>query len=272
MGPYVPLVDYPAVGSLTESSQAGDLPAESSCGQFPSGVFPSGNSTNITSHPSQFPVQYWNTGTASPPNLNCGNSTSGTFTPEIFYVATQFTTQVKASGEPGTGNPSPCAAQDTLTGGGSNSNPCIQIFAQAEQNNSTWQPPMPLTIVGQGFGYLSGVPWVGPSPAYVDIQAYSAQPPAGSLLWDTAFGTCQVYIADWTDSSISLLVGLPQNPENVASNPLSPATDMSPQTFFCLAAQGSYLQVKVTNPQATTNTGTLAAAQNVLAPGSTTPY
>jgi hypothetical protein len=107
----------------------------------------------------------------------------------------------------------------------------MQTFAQAPQNNSAWQPPLPLTIVGQGFGYLSGLPWVGLNPPKVDIQAYS-QPPfdAADLLWDTANGSCQVYISDWTDSRISLLVGLPQSPVNNAGQPLSPLLDMSPQT------------------------------------------
>jgi hypothetical protein len=74
-------------------------------------------------------------------------------------------------------------------------------------------------------------------------------------------GNCQIYIADWTDTSISLLVGLPQSALNSQQVPLSPFTDMGPQTFFqqtpvstCPVAAGDNINVMVTNPQSGNST------------------
>jgi hypothetical protein len=284
MGPYVPMVDYIAVGALTESAQtgcgtpghaacpdalppppalqAGDLPSQESCGQFPvnavSGtpIFPQNNSAN-SSMQALFPTQYWpntNGGTTLPPNLNC-SSGSSTFTPEIDYVGTEFTIQAMISGEPGyssnpTTTPSPCASVDTAVGS-SNSNPCMQVIKQKLQDANTYQPPLPLTIIGSGFGYLAGLPWAGTNPPYVLIQDVTAN-------WSTNdgnVGNCQVYISDWTDTSISLLLGLPQSVENGAGTQVSPLTEMSPASFFqsapagtCPVAALDKINVTVTNP------------------------
>jgi hypothetical protein len=50
-------------------------------------------------------------------------------------------------------------------------NPCIQIIAEATQaENITYQPPLPLKIVGTGFGYLpSPLPWAGTLPLVVGM-------------------------------------------------------------------------------------------------------
>jgi len=67
-------------------------------------IFPQNNAAN-SSIQALFPVQYWpntnpNGSGTLPPQLNCGSG-SGIFTPQIDYVATQFTTQAMISGEPG---------------------------------------------------------------------------------------------------------------------------------------------------------------------------
>ncbi len=157
----------------------------------------------------------------------------------------------------------------------------VQQATQTEAN--TYQPPLPLTVVGQGFGYISNLPQLQyyTQPAntqYIDVQevAYPG-PPNGTVIWDTAniTGNCQVYIADWTDNAISLLLGVPEGIKNSNGNPLYPLTDMSPQTFFqqapasaCPITAGYYLNVTVTNPQSATP-GTPAATQ-ILSTG--TPY
>jgi hypothetical protein len=132
-------------------------------------------------------------------------------------------------GNPG-GSNSPCNQPDTIA----SANPCIQIIAQAPQTETVpYQPPLPLTIVGTGFGYLPGLPTVTqyPRPSYIDIQEWTPpgpNQPGATKLWDTASatGNCQVYIADWTDTTISLLLGLPVGPQNANELPLSVLTDM----------------------------------------------
>ena len=297
MGPYVPLVDYIAVGALTEAAQnggcgtpgyaacpdalppppalqAGDLPSQGSCRQFPvsatgQSIFPLGNGAS-SSIQALFPVQYWpntnpNGSGTQPPQLNCSSAGSGSaaFTPQMDFSATEFTTQAMISTEPGYGTPSPCSYEDTLSGG-ANSNPCIQVIKQEVQDSSQYQPPLPLTIVGAGFGYLSGLPWAGTSPPNVVVSDDDASH-GGLNPWSTngatgSLGNCQVYISDWTDSTISLLVGLPQSIENGAHTVLSPLTDMSPSSFFqvapastCPVARLDNINVTVTNPQQSAN-------------------
>ena len=163
----------------------------------------------------------------------------------------------------------------------------MQVIAQATQvEANTYQPPLPLTIVGQGFGFLSNLPqlqyYTQPtSTQYIEIQEWTAAPPNGQKVWDTAnsTGNCQVYIADWTDTAISLLVGLPYGVQNLNNAPLNPLTDMSPQTFFqltsgtvaCPITQGYYLNVRITNPQSGTPTSGYAA-QVISSTTGTTPY
>ena len=235
----------PALLPPPPALQAGDLPA---AGTFPAGVYPGSNIDIFTNNtpPNQqswFPQQYWPNeypGTTGPPNLNCtpgAGTPQPTFQPTIDFVATQFQTQVRQSTEPAHNSPY-CQDQDT-TG---SPNLCVQMFNQLPQTElNTWQPPLPLTIVGQGFGYLSGLPWAGASPTnpcsspvsplcYVVIEDNEAR--GGN--WTTASGTCEVYISDWTDGSISLQVGLPVNQTDGSSQSvvLSPLTDFSPWTVF----------------------------------------
>jgi hypothetical protein len=240
-----------------------------------------------------FPTQYWpntNGGTTNPPNVNCATvgSSSGSFTPAVDFVATQFTTQVQVSGEPGAGNPSPCDSPDALTRNGVNSNGCIQVIRQKPQQEiNTYYPPLPLTIIGSSFGYLSGLPWVGTNPPNIVISDDGASNPSNPTPWSTNdgnLGNCQVYISDWTDGRISLQVGLPQSlTDNQGLVTLSPLTDMGPLTFFqlssgtvnCPVSVNDNIQVTVINPQQPQNTpGKLAkpSGTTVLSILNTTPF
>ncbi len=314
MGPYVPLVDYPLVGSLTNQTQqnCGDscnvlppppvlqqanLPQEDSCGSFPTDS--SGNPILAVGNSAQsgaqalFPTQYWptNGGATTPPYLNCpaGGTSGSSVTPSIDFVATQFTTQVQSDSQDPSGV---CALSDASNGSGGSTNPCIQIIQQkTEQEVNTYQPAIPLTIVGSGFGYLSGLPWAG-------VQSAGVQPPyivvsndGGSGThpsWNTGdggLGACQMYIADWTDSSISVLVGLPQSATNSTGLSLSPLTDMDPVSFFqqtpvsnCPIAINANtgapdnISVTVTNPQSgNTNSSQATLKFPVLVTG-TAPF
>jgi hypothetical protein len=94
----------------------------------------------------------------------------------------------------------------------------------------------------------------------------------GTKRWSTGDGTCAVYISDWTDSAISLQVGLPTTPVNYNGAPLYAITDMSPLTFFapssgvsCSISPGDSLTFTVTNPQQPGNT----AAQVTVTVGGT---
>ncbi len=303
MGPYVPLVDYPLVGSLMNPTQHGcgdscnvlppppvlqavNLPAEDSCGLFPTDT--SGNPILALGNGAQngtqalFPTQYWPTGgTTTPPNLNCpaSNPSGSKVTPSIDFVATQFTTQVQSTSQDSGGA---CAHPDTSN----NTNPCIQVIQQiTEQESITYQPPLPLTIVGSGFGYLPGLPWAGTAPSTVLITNDGASGTHNT--WSTNdgnLGNCQVYIADWTDTSISLLVGLPNSATNFNGLVLSPLTDMGPLAFFqqtpvstCPIAINSVthapdnINVTVTNPQSL-QSETLPNAVGVKPTGTTPIY
>jgi hypothetical protein len=286
MGPYLPLASYPTVSSLLTPSPplgSGSFPSEGSCTALSVNSphpFPSGNLANI-SQLSQFPVQYFSNSAQAPPYLNCGNGSS-TFLPEIYYAGTQFTVEAVASGEPGYVPPpsfsatSPCDYPDAASGG-LNTNPCIQIIQQATENESTtaYQPPLPLTIIGKGFGYLSGLPQASGSPNYLTIQDNTAG-------WVTTSGACQVFILDWNDTLISVLLGLPPNHtvKNGEGQFLNPLADMSPASFFqgtsgtvgCAVKPGDSLTVTVANPQQPANTGSLAEPVIVGAYSTTTPY
>ncbi len=288
MGPYVPQLDYAAVGAFTNEAQntcgvpgdtpllcpalfpppaalqLGDLPAT---GGFTS-HFPGAN-MNILATASQqswFPQQYWpgeNGGTTNPPNLNCSVGSSS-FTPQIDFVATQFSTQVLQSGVPTAAN-NYCTNADTTA----SPNPCVQTFQQAQQTEvNAYQPPLPVTIVGSGFGYLSGLPWAGtlPAPANLVVQDTTQG-------WSTGSGACVLYVSDWTDNAISLQVGLPTTPENSNHLLLYPLTDMSPLTFFapassvpCLISPGDSLTFTVKNQQQPGNTSAVVSVTAVGTP------
>jgi len=156
---------------------------------------------------------------------------------------------------------------------------CTNIAAQSDQTTggeaSPGQPPpVPVAIVGSGFGYLPQLlPFAGQAssltgPGGVSLLriqdcAEGAQCPP--FTWDTAGSTAsQVYIANWTDTSIWLDLNLPIDSTDIylqsLGQYLSPVSDVSTLTFFlstgspansmgCPVNSGDQLTFTVGNPQ-----------------------
>lgn len=276
MGPYVPLVDY-VDGSNTSMTglppqvqdQQIQLADPAKCGALPSGAFP-GQNAPTTSVPLDWPNQSWpNLPSPASPNLVCPSLLPPPNPPAIDFVATQFPTPVNTS--------------SVATNCGHTPNNCTQVILQKPQTTekaagSTWQPPLPVTIVGSGFGFLPNLPQLmascaSPSncPNLLEIYDDNASA-AHTSTWDTSSGAdCQVYIANWTDTSISLVVNLQTQLQNgyeglyqLGPPPvyLSPLSDISPWAFPAVAPSSStgcpvayqdHLKFTITNPQTTTN-------------------
>jgi hypothetical protein len=123
------------------------------------------------------------------------------------------------------------------------------LTPQSDAFTSATPPPVPITIVGTGFGYLPGVyvsglgyqilPFAGPASSLVTsggtsiLRIQDLAGPDNQTPWDTAANpACQLYLANWTDSSISLDVNLPQGVTDLYGDALSPLSDFSPMTLF----------------------------------------
>ena len=133
-----------------------------------------------------------------------------------------------------------------------------------------------MNIVGSGFGYLpQPLPFAGPAsslaPAgstYLRIRDCANDQSCSSPIWDTASSlapACQVYIANWTDTSIWLEVNLPVDTQDYYQfnlrlpSTVSPLADVTPLAFFpsttgqnqmgCAIMIGDYLSFTVGNPQ-----------------------
>jgi hypothetical protein len=245
MGPYVPLVDYIDPNNLPQPAGVLSLPSASSCGLLPSNATPSLNNPTGENQ-LNFPQQYW---PSSPiDSLNCGAVTA--LLPEIYFAATQFAT-------PATTQFGQSCANATQP------NPCNQIIEQTPQTTEsfgTWQPPLPVTIVGTNFGFLpsGNLPQAVASSNYVEVSDDGA---GSGLPWDTNnFASCQMYIANWTNASVTLAANLPVGVTDLYQTAvvLSPLADVSPLTFGaappfsttgCPVASGDNLTFTVTNPQ-----------------------
>jgi hypothetical protein len=260
MGPYVPLVDFWTPPATPTVAPVLPLPSASACGVLPSNAKPTINPIVGLNNQQNFPQQYWQSQGNSPLYLNCG--TSGATSPQILFATTEWPFSTPASQL----NP-PCTTSP---------NPCTNVVSQSLPAPilSEGAPPLPVNIVGSGFGYLpQPLPFAGP--------AASLQGPGGSQLltisdnggssWSTDPGSlaykasCQVYIANWTDTSIWLEVNLPVDTVDYyqrnmgLSSAISPLTDASPMTFFpsttnqnqmdCPVVSGDVMKFTVTNPQ-----------------------
>jgi len=157
--------------------------------------------------------------------------------------------------------------------------------------SGTLQPPTPITIVGSGFGYLPNLPQLmtscggGVSCAsnYLEVSDCAAGNicPPHAYAWDTSGGApCQVYIADWSDTSISIIANLPTGVTDLYSGAtLSPLSDFSPLTlmpasgasFGCAVAADDTLTITVINPQNPSAGGTLNIIPASVFPAGTTP-
>ncbi len=281
MGPYVPLVDYVDPNDTTilphsAPSSTSGLPSAGACGLLPAKV-PAGNgplylsSTTLDcgsgSNCTNWPNQSWPgvTGGVSPP-LVC--STTSPNTPQIDFVATQFPVPVDASL-----TTYPTSPQSCNTSYLTQTTPCSQIVFQTPQStgvsSGTLPPPVPITLMGVGFGYLPNLPQLmtscttSCSSNYLEIIDNGAG--SGTSGWDTSNGAnCQVYIANWTDSTISILANLPVNVTdsyNSGTTPVSPLSDFTPWTLMPTSTPpcpigynvttltGDLLKFIVTNPQ-----------------------
>ena len=141
--------------------------------------------------------------------LNCGPGTPGST--EIFFATTERTTFTLAVPDDACGQNYPWPLI----------NPCTQIVAQSAQGTyeypqGMWQPPLAVRIVGQGSGYMPApmslplvLPSCGGSSCGTNyLQVHNAEADGSS--WDTALNAqCQMYIYNWTDTSISVAVNLP---------------------------------------------------------------
>jgi hypothetical protein len=267
MGPYVPLVDYVDAYSLPQPAGVPpSLPSASSCGVLANNESPS---FNVPTEQNQldFPQQYW------PPSatysLSCGTVTA--LPPQIYFVATQFATPATtAFGQ----------SCDTAT----QPNPCNQIIeqsAQTTESSATWQPPLPVTIVGTNFGFLpsAGLPLAVASSNYLEVSDDGA---GSGLPWNTnnALPSCQMYIANWTNTNISLAANLPVGVTDMYQPGvvLSPLNDVSPLTFGaarptsttgCPVASGDHLTFTITNPQSGATSHPITVP---VSPTGTTPY
>jgi hypothetical protein len=105
---------------------------------------------------------------------------------------------------------------------------------------------------------------VAQSSQYIEIKDDGASTD-GATTWDTnKSASCQMYIANWSDTSISLVANVPISASNLYQQgvPLSPLSNVSTLTFFpspysynnqsCPVADGDTLTFYVTNPQTST--------------------
>ena len=280
MGPYLPQVDFVDPTTLTSPPTASGLPPASVCGKIPN-LLPSGNGPLYLSAATadcgagsncvDWPGQTWAEDNAaspvSPPLVCCSTTPAGS--PQIDFVATQFSVPVDANNL----TLYPASLQDCYEAFSGQASPCSQVVYQSLQYTgvpSGSPPPNPVTIVGSGFGYLPNLPQViascgagGPcSSAYLEVQNDGHSGLHSS--WDTYSNAtyCQIYIASWSDTAISIIANLPVSTSDMYSGAtLSPLSDVSPltlmpnaqNTFMCPveygSSEGDDLTFIVTNPQ-----------------------
>jgi hypothetical protein len=135
------------------------------------------------------------------------------------------------------------------------------LLKQSDAFNTATPPPLPVTIVGTGFGYLpQTLPIAVSDSSYLEVSSNGV---GSGTAWNTNGTSCQMYIANWTDTSISLVANIPVGEADLdgqtGNGTLSPLSDVSPLTFFstsadspawnCKVATGDTLTFTVTNPQ-----------------------
>jgi hypothetical protein len=197
----------------------------------------------------QWPTYWPGTVSGATENLVC--SGSFTPTPQINFVASLVSSEESSSCTSGTAGA--C-------------NYVLPLSTQTDAFNTATPPPAPVTIVGSGFGYLGEtLPYVAQSSQYLEVND-SAN---GTTKWDTGTGgsgaSCQMYIANWSDTSISLVINAPVEAYNLylgKGDYLSPLSDFSPLSLFpspsgynaqgCPLDPGDTLTFTVTNPQTKT--------------------
>ena len=247
MGPYAPLVSYRAISSLTKiPAPTPSLPPTIGCGVLPSSapvLTTAGMALRFPSHVVQWPT-FWPAATPSPLNLYCTQPPNQPTSPAIDFVASLVPHEDYSV----CGTPGAC-------------NYVYPLSPQTDAFTTATPPPLNVTIAGTGFGYLPEIlPYVTKSSTYLRIQDDGH---GSGTAWDTNAGnSCQMYIANWTDTSIALVVNAPIDAYNQylgegPQNWLSPLSDFSPLTLFtnayntwsCPVSMGDSLTFSVINPQ-----------------------
>ena len=255
MGPYVPLVRPRVISGSTGlpvHAPTPALPSASQCGVLPSAppLLTPNTALSLPSNVVQWPT-FWPQTPASAQSLYCGLGSQPT-SPTISFAASLL----------GTEDWPTCTSPGLI---------CNYVYALPDQTDAFTTPtlpPLPVDIVGSGFGYLPEVlPYAVQSSPYIEIADNGVG--NGGSAWDTGAGgtggaSCQIYIANWTDTSISVLANLPIDAFNqyLVGTYLSPISDASPLTFFpnhatptpynvqnCPLSNGDTLTFLVTNPQ-----------------------
>ncbi|MGO4881519.1 MAG: hypothetical protein ACLP59_11930 [Bryobacteraceae bacterium] len=268
MGPYAPIVTYPTIGSLNGTT-APTSPTLDSTASLPMAppVLTTVNSTvlSVGGNTVQWPTFWPGTASSATQNLVCPcSSCSPTISPNQPSTPTiNFAASLAYPEEP-----SSCLSDPVGT-----CNLIQPLYTQNDAFSAGTAPPMTVTIVGSGFGYLpETLPYVAQSPGYLQIQDDGHS--EGGAAWNTAGdppSSCQVYVANWSDTSISLVINAPIDAYNLylgTEDYLSPLSDFSPLTLFpnayntqsCPVGKGDTLTFTVTNPQ---NTGSPANSMNV---------
>ena len=115
------------------------------------------------------------------------------------------------------------------------------------------------------------------------LLVFSSEAVSGSgLPWNTnnTLPSCQMYIANWTNTNISLAANLPVDVTDMYQPGvvLSPLNDVSPLTFGaarptsttgCPVASGDHLTFTITNPQSGATSHPITVP---VSPTGTTPY
>jgi hypothetical protein len=255
MGPYVPQISQVVPAALPSPAAAPTLPPASACGALPSSppVLTTAAVTLSAGSPVQWPTFWPGTDQMAPPQtLACPPSYSPNqpTAPTINFI----TSLLPAEDWSNCPYPGPTQA----------CNYAYALQTQTDAYAGGLQPPLALTVVGSGFGYLPEIlPYVVRSSYYLEIR----DDMSGGGTWDTGSGgaSCEMYIANWTDTTITVIGNLPIKAYNayygnVPAYYLSPLTDASPLTLFpspyhyniqgCPIGNGDTLTVSVTNPQA----------------------
>jgi hypothetical protein len=262
MGPYVPLVDYVNIQTGLPSqanTSSSNLPSASSCGQIPGGPTLNGSAGTL-SYPTevtQWPTYWTSTAYPAPLSLTCGTQTPPS--PSFYFATSQWPYSVEASN----------SSLECTVAWAKCTSATAQTLPAAEQTEG--QPPLPTTLVGTGFGYLKQyqIPGNGPfeldlpflpPTGYASSQYLAVQNErSGTTVWNTIDNpSCQVYIANWTGTSISFIVGAPVDASDQYGIALSILNDLSPLSFFyqstvntmdCSISPGDLLTFTVTNPE-----------------------
>jgi hypothetical protein len=255
MGPYAPVVTYPLISSLSGTAPTPTLETTATLPSTPPVLTTVAVPTlSLGGNTVQWPT-FWPGSSVSSQNLVCPSSLyspNQPSTPTINFAASLVSTEELST---------------CITGTLGTCNAINGLSTQTDAFTTATAPPMPVTIVGTGFGYLPEVlPYVTQTSSYIEVGD-DGHSPSGTA-WDTnASASCQMYIANWTDTSISLVLNAPINAFNLYLGslvPLSPLSDFSPLTLFpdsgnntqnCPTANGDVLKFTVKNPQWTGSGG-----------------